>query len=161
MKLSIKLGEGDECLRILYLLILGGIILLMTAASDFSSLIQIKSPEIIIAWDSRADFLQLFELPNSLSQSYIIQKLGHIICFFMLALSVRTISIKTLTWLILFAFCTEILQLFTGRSGRLLDVGYDIVGILLGCFLQKVRKKRPSTIQMMPMIKHSNENIGI
>ncbi|WP_187118923.1 VanZ family protein [Bacillus marasmi] len=123
--------------RWLFMMIWGSAIVILTAVSDFSSLIQDKPPQIMIAWDSQPNFSQLIELPKSFSQGYIIQKLGHIVCFFMLALAVRTSSMKARLILILFAFSTELLQLFTGRSGRLLDVGYDVIGIYLGLLLVK------------------------
>lgn len=118
-------------MRLLILIIWGSMILLLTATSDFSSLIE-GHPQMMFDWDTRPRFEQIIELPQSLTQGYTMQKLGHIACFYILANLTSSTSVKNFIWLLLFACFTEFLQLYTGRSGRLLDVGYDVIGIYLG-----------------------------
>lgn len=70
-----------------------------------------------------------------LSEStYISQKLGHSFYFFLLAAlvfhawkSIRLVILITLAA----ALSSEVAQLYFSRSGRLLDVGYDLAGMLL------------------------------
>jgi VanZ family protein len=70
--------------------------------------------------------------------TYVIQKIGHVISFFFLAVFVywawrKFHLIVVFTFVV--AFSTEVAQLFFSRSGRLLDVLYDVVGALLFVFL--------------------------
>lgn len=66
--------------------------------------------------------------------SYISQKLGHTFYFFLLAglifhawKSIRLVFLISLAA----ALSSEVAQLYFSRSGRLLDVGYDLAGMLL------------------------------
>ncbi|TXC78500.1 VanZ family protein [Metabacillus litoralis] len=66
--------------------------------------------------------------------TYVSQKLGHIVSFFILGVlaysvwrSVFVVAIISLA----VALSTEVAQLFFSRSGRLLDVGYDMAGASL------------------------------
>ena len=71
---------------------------------------------------------------------YIIQKIGHIAAFGLLfILLLATIKRFTYAFILcsLFAFFTELLQLYFQRNGRLFDVGVDILGILIALFLCK------------------------
>ncbi|MGX6443690.1 VanZ family protein [Neobacillus sp. K501] len=66
------------------------------------------------------------------------QKLGHIVAFFILTvLLVKCIYSKSLALLlsISYAALTEVLQLFFTRDGRIFDIGFDGIGILLGLSL--------------------------
>lgn len=71
---------------------------------------------------------------------YIIQKIGHIAAFGLLFIFIlATIKTFRLAFILcsLFAFFTEILQLYFQRNGRLFDVGVDIIGILIALFICK------------------------
>ncbi|UGB30717.1 MULTISPECIES: VanZ family protein [Bacillaceae] len=82
------------------------------------------------------------DLMNLQDLTYRRQKLGHFSYFFFLAILIywawrrhSFVFIMTLGA----AFLTEIGQLFFSRSGRLLDVGYDMAGVCLfyllyGCY---------------------------
>lgn len=76
-------------------------------------------------------FYNDFDLQDS---TYVNQKLGHILSFFILSLIVywiwRSVLVNLLVSLAV-ALSTEVSQLFFSRSGRLLDVGYDMSGALL------------------------------
>lgn len=65
---------------------------------------------------------------------YLLQKAGHILSFGILYIFVFNWlrnHYKALSLCILFAFCSEVLQLFFERNGRLFDVGVDLIGLLL------------------------------
>lgn len=66
--------------------------------------------------------------------TYVIQKLGHFIFFFFLAMLLYwALRRWILVILISFglAFLTEVAQLYFSRSGRLLDVLYDMAGLMV------------------------------
>lgn len=113
----------------------GVTILLLTCVSDFFGLLQMET--IQIRWTWHPEFSQLLQIPKTLEQSYLLQKCGHILAFLILTIVVPKVTRKTGVYLILFAFLTELLQLYFGRSGRFLDVGYDTMGILLGLFISQ------------------------
>ncbi|WP_269748935.1 VanZ family protein [Metabacillus litoralis] len=80
-----------------------------------------------------ADFF-LNDLRSLYDITYVIQKLGHFICFFFLAMLLYWALQRWLLVVLIsvgFAFLTEVAQLFFSRSGRLLDVGYDVAGLIL------------------------------
>jgi VanZ family protein len=117
-------------LRIIFFILWGSTILLLTCASNISGLSH--GGTIQFRWVNNPDYLQLLQMPQHMSQGYIIQKSGHILSFFILALFAPYAPYKTSLWLFLFACITEILQLYFGRSGRFIDMGYDTLGIFLG-----------------------------
>jgi VanZ family protein len=66
--------------------------------------------------------------------TYLIQKLGHFICFFFLAVLLYWAWQRWLLVVLIsfgLAFLTEVAQLFFSRSGRLLDVLFDVAGLML------------------------------
>ncbi|WP_239457159.1 VanZ family protein [Planococcus versutus] len=82
------------------------------------------------------DFSDLFDLSSIHldSRLYVFQKIGHVISFAILFwLAARSIgdNTKAIVLCSLFAFFTEVLQLFFHRTGRLTDVLIDIGGIYL------------------------------
>ncbi|WP_226670504.1 VanZ family protein [Metabacillus litoralis] len=87
--------------------------------------------------------LEFFQNDFTLQDStYISQKIGHIIIFFFLGVLVywvwRSVFLSLIISLAV-ALSTEVAQLFFSRSGRLLDVGYDMSGVflflvLVGCY---------------------------
>ncbi|MBM7606278.1 VanZ family protein [Metabacillus crassostreae] len=66
--------------------------------------------------------------------TYVIQKIGHIFSFFIFGVLIywvwRSIQV-VLSISFTVALSTEVAQLFFSRSGRLLDVIYDLSGIFL------------------------------
>ena len=82
------------------------------------------------------DLSDLFILSviNLTSKIYLFQKVGHAISFgilFILLARAIADNRKAIILCSLFAFSTELLQLFFERSGRLADVLIDIAGIYL------------------------------
>lgn len=71
---------------------------------------------------------------------YVIQKIGHIsafgLLFFFLFATIKRLG-HAFILCSMFAFFTEILQLYFQRNGRLFDVGVDMIGILLAFLLCK------------------------
>ncbi|WP_438315722.1 VanZ family protein [Sporosarcina sp. FA9] len=74
------------------------------------------------------------------SSFYLIQKVGHLSVFGLLYIFLLRGFNNTKTALlvsIIFAFSTEIAQLYFNRTGRLVDVAIDLIGILLAYYLCK------------------------
>ncbi|HET6872108.1 MAG TPA: VanZ family protein [Sporolactobacillaceae bacterium] len=69
---------------------------------------------------------------------YYVSKTGHFIGFGFLALLVSqwTSGRRAFGFALTYAILTEILQLYFGRDGRLVDVGIDFLGIGLFLFLR-------------------------
>ncbi|WP_269049808.1 VanZ family protein [Sporosarcina sp. G11-34] len=75
------------------------------------------------------------------SEFYLIQKIGHMAAFGLLYLFLfHWIKKPRLAFFCcgLFAFTTEVLQLYFNRNGRLFDVGIDLVGIFLAYLLSRI-----------------------
>lgn len=77
---------------------------------------------------------------------YLLQKAGHILSFgilYILVFNGLRNHYKSFGICMFFAFCSEVLQLFFERNGRLFDVSVDLIGILLAAALiQLVRKNK-------------------
>lgn len=71
---------------------------------------------------------------NVSDPTYLSQKLGHVLFFFFLAYlgywAWRSLGLVMMVSLAA-ALSTEVAQLYFSRSGRLLDVGFDLAGMLL------------------------------
>lgn len=79
-----------------------------------------------------------FALPQGVGTDFIWRKIGHGLCFFIFTiLLARIIKNKASVFIIsfLYACSTEIFQLFFNRDGRLFDVGFDTLGILIAIVL--------------------------
>jgi len=73
-------------------------------------------------------------LMNVSDPTYLSQKLGHVLSFFLLAFigywAWKSLGLVMMVSLAA-ALSTEVAQLYFSRSGRLLDVGFDLAGMLL------------------------------
>lgn len=71
---------------------------------------------------------------NVSDPTYLSQKLGHVLSFFLLAFigywAWKSLGLVMMVSLAA-ALSTEVAQLYFSRSGRLLDVGFDLAGMLL------------------------------
>lgn len=79
------------------------------------------------------------------SPIYITQKIGHGMFFFLFALLLSRVMIKNRNVIILsigYALITEIAQLYFSRTGCLLDVLYDSLGVLSYCSVWLVHLKK-------------------
>ncbi len=82
-----------------------------------------------------SSFLTLTGYPFE-SPVYITQKIGHGMFFFLFALLLSRVTKKFHNVIILsigYAIITEIAQLYFSRTGYLLDVFYDYLGVLTYC----------------------------
>jgi VanZ family protein len=85
------------------------------------------------SYPNLADFF-LNDLSSLNDITYVIQKLGHFICFFFLAMLLYWALQRWVLVVVIsvgFAFLTEVVQLYFSRSGRLLDVVYDLAGVMV------------------------------
>lgn len=114
----------------------GGVILLLTTTSNFSAFMLTQTLQF--TWTSHPEFIQLLEVPQTVDQGYMMQKFGHMVVFFILIICSQRATSKMALIAICFAALTEVLQLYCGRSGRLLDVGYDSLGVLMGMAMVKI-----------------------
>lgn len=82
------------------------------------------------------DFFDFFRTSDiALTESfYLLQKAGHILSFgvlYILVFNWLHNHYKSFGICVLFALCSEVLQLFFERNGRLFDVSVDLIGIFL------------------------------
>ncbi|WP_281863125.1 VanZ family protein [Planomicrobium okeanokoites] len=113
-------------------------ILLATNNYSFQSLLFDREIGINIRLFPNLSDLFIISDINLTSKIYLFQKVGHMISFGILyILLVSAIAGKRKAFIMasLFAFFTEVLQLFFERSGRFADVLIDIMGIYLACRL--------------------------
>ncbi|WP_413787080.1 VanZ family protein [Rossellomorea sp. YZS02] len=79
------------------------------------------------------------------SLNYITQKIGHGIFFFLFAVLLSRVMQNSINVIILsigYAFVTEIAQLYFSRTGCLLDVFYDSIGVLFYFFVRILLLKK-------------------
>ncbi len=122
------------------------VILLFTCTASFHDLVQYGV--IRFQWSGQPQFeMFLSPLPDDLSRGIIIQKVGHVITFHLLTLLLLLKFRSKINILLLaasFASLTEILQLYFTRSGRLVDIGLDLIGILIALGLASLFRLKPS-----------------
>ena len=111
-------------------------VILMTCTTRF----ELGNDQMLLyfSWTLQPDLADFFlGPPAELTETFILQKIGHIIAFTILAilLMIQTTPVKTLMFSISLALSTEILQLYLSRGGRLYDTGFDLIGIILGMSL--------------------------
>jgi len=107
---------------------------ILLATNNFSFPHLLFAREIGFNFRLFPDFSDLFIISdiNLTSKIYLFQKVGHAMSFGILFLLLSRAILenrKTIILCNLFAFFTELLQLFFERSGRLSDVLIDIGGI--------------------------------
>ena len=84
-------------------------------------------------WDGHPPFSE-FLSPYNLTKAVLLQKFGHIVVFQILTLLLLMKFKAKFTGLIIsasFATLTEILQLYFTRGGRILDIGFDLIGVFI------------------------------
>jgi VanZ family protein len=122
-------------LRLLVVLLYCSNLFILTCIESLSGLFE--EGTISFQWVPNPEYMTFFDFHSySFNEpSYIFQKVGHGAAFFILAAvvywAVRNVAAAFITS-VTFAFSTEIMQLHFSRTGCLLDVGYDTVGILCG-----------------------------
>ncbi|MGR3765912.1 VanZ family protein [Rossellomorea sp. NS-SX7] len=110
------------------------LIFIMTCTENLTRLYNEGIPTF--RWNMEPDYSAFFDVasyPFS-SPQYIFQKTGHSIAFCLLAAIVfMVVNRMGMTILISasYALFTEIAQIFFYRTGCLLDVGYDLAGVVV------------------------------
>lgn len=137
-----KEKHKQKLLDIGMVIIWGIILLLNTWAESLEQLLNFKS--IGFNWISHPNFWSFFDFYDItlIHHDFIIIKLGHFLGFGIMDLLIFRLVRKhnlSAAISILFAFSTEVLQLFFGRDGRLYDLMIDSLGILSVYLLLKRR----------------------
>ncbi|WP_394138205.1 VanZ family protein [Cytobacillus oceanisediminis] len=118
-------------LRLLFLIVWAGLIFIYTCTSSLEELAETK--QMNFRWTSETALPEMLDpLPKNVSDDFILRKIGHGFVFFVFAIAVYgvagSLAAAALVSL-LYAFSTEVLQLFFQRDGRLFDVMFDGAGI--------------------------------
>ncbi|WP_442596438.1 VanZ family protein [Neobacillus sp. D3-1R] len=135
-------------MRIVLIMVWAGFIFLSTCNSSFPDLLEHQ--QISFHWTFTPSFEELlYPLPTEDNPYFTLQKIGHALSFFILALLVMArFPSKIQAFILCFSYAvlTEILQLFFMRDGRLFDIGFDSIGILSAIILMhlvwKITKKK-------------------
>lgn len=127
-------------MRGFFVFLWAGVIFVFACTSSFRGLVELGVVRFRLDRDPFLSDL-LLPLPAKLSHDFLLQKLGHIAAFFILTFLLhRSFHSKSLTLLlaISYAALTEFLQLFFNRGGRIFDIGFDAIGVLLGLSLSSL-----------------------
>lgn len=128
-------------MRILFVVVMSAFIFVCTCSSSFADLRE--SGKIHFDWQGNPSFEELLlPWPSDVDRNFAFQKAGHALAFFVFACGLLQILPYryAVVLSILYAFATEILQLYFTRSGRLLDVWVDCAGIAIAFILFLVIK---------------------
>ncbi|SFB21016.1 MULTISPECIES: VanZ family protein [unclassified Bacillus (in: firmicutes)] len=123
-------------IRILLISCWMGILFLFTCSLRIEELVT--SGVLQFRFDAQPDLSELLQsLPPNAEISFWTRKIGHAFCFFILAILLLTKypSVHAFGISLIYAGATEILQLFFYRDGRLFDIGFDAIGIVLAIIL--------------------------
>ncbi|NWQ39559.1 VanZ family protein [Bacillus sp. EB106-08-02-XG196] len=127
-------------MRSLFILVWCGVILMFTCTVSFHDLIHFGVVQF--QWDVNPPYLEFFlPFPSDVSRDLFLQKLGHILAFqFLTILLLMKYKSKFLILLTAssFAALTEFLQLYFHRGGRVFDIGFDLIGILVPLALASI-----------------------
>ncbi|WP_113930652.1 VanZ family protein [Bacillus sp. P14.5] len=140
------IGKNDDregfILRLLVVFLYVGMLFVLTCSYSFNEVIA--SQKVSFVFNAEPNWVSFFEYKFSYSApSYILQKAGHALSFFILAFLLMVVFSKLTAVLLLstfFAVFTEVAQLFFHRTGCLVDVFIDLSGtaaFLLVCSLSK------------------------
>lgn len=129
-------------LKSLFLAIWSMTILIMTCTTKFE--LVNSQLAIYFNWTPNPVYQDfLLSPPTYPSEGFILQKIGHVIAFSILSilLILQFNKLQSIFLSVAFALLTETLQLHLSRGGRLFDVGFDLIGILLGLAVAEILKK--------------------
>lgn len=120
-------------MRSMFIFVWYAAILIFTCTASFHDLIHFGV--LRFRWDGHPTFSEfLSPFPTDFSRNLLLQKIGHIIAFqiltFLLLLKFRS-QLIILFLAASFASLTEFLQLYFSRGGRVFDIGFDLIGILV------------------------------
>jgi VanZ family protein len=124
---------GGWMMRSLFILVWCAVILVFTCTASLHDLIYFGA--VRFQWDLNPPYLEFFlPFPSDVSRGLLLQKSGHIFAFhFLTILLLMKYKSKFLILLAAssFAALTEFLQLYFHRGGRIFDIGFDLIGILI------------------------------
>jgi VanZ family protein len=124
---------GWMMMRSLFILFWCGVILVFTCTASIHDLIHFGIVRFQL--DVKPPYLEFFlPFPSDINRGLLLQKLGHIFAFqFLTMLILMKYNSKFLILILAssFAALTEFLQLYFNRGGRVFDVGFDLIGILI------------------------------
>jgi VanZ family protein len=134
-------------IRSVALIIWVGIIFLFTCSESMEQLLQ--QGVISFTWSKHPNMTEFwYPLPTTLDATFISRKLGHALSFFILSILVFLLFLskkKMLAISLFYAVTTEVLQLFFQRGGRMFDIGFDgmgvVVALIIVASLQLVQEK--------------------
>ncbi len=128
-------------MRIIFVVMVSAFIFVCTCSSSFADLKE--SGKVHFEWQGNPSFEDLLlPWPSGADRDFAVQKAGHALAFFVFACGLLQILSYTYAVLLssLYGLATEILQLYFTRSGLLLDVLVDCLGIALAVILFLVIK---------------------
>ncbi|PFA67302.1 hypothetical protein CN378_10665 [Bacillus sp. AFS015802] len=123
-------------MRVLAVLLFGVLIFILTCTKSVQDFIFYR--QLYFQWNPHPDFSKFLDFSSYPfdSPTYVFQKMGHGMFFFLFSFLLRRVTYTfkfVFTIGCSFAFATEFAQLFFSRTGCLLDVLYDSVGVLSYC----------------------------
>lgn len=126
-------------LKIAFMLAWAGLIFICTCTSSLEMLAEEK--QIIFNGSGKPDLSEMLgSIPNGVDADFIFQKVGHGLVFFVFTIIVFLVTRSLIAAgfiSIFYALATEILQLFFQRDGRLFDVFFDSMGIIIAIIFLK------------------------
>jgi VanZ family protein len=124
-------------IRSVALIIWAGLLFLFTCTESMEQLLQ--QGVISFTWSKHPKMTEFwYPLPTTLDATFISRKLGHALSFFILSILVFLLLLskkKMLAISLLYAVTTEVLQLFFHRGGRLFDIGFDGMGVVVALII--------------------------
>lgn len=131
-------------MKVIIALLFGVLIFILTCTENVHELILHQ--QLHFKWNQDPDFktfLYFTGYPFD-SSNYQLQKIGHAIFFFIFSFLLNRVTTKlhyVISIVIPYALMTEIAQLFFKRTGCLLDVLYDSIGVLSYCAITFILSK--------------------
>ncbi|MCC3648525.1 VanZ family protein [Cytobacillus oceanisediminis] len=139
--------------RCVFLLFWCTVIFISTCSASLETFLE--SGIINFNWTGNPSYSDFFNpMPVSPSLVFLLRKLGHAFVFFILTVVLFSMKGNLLysgLSAFFFAVSTEILQLFFARDGRLFDVAFDSLGIVLALILLAVIYMSKTRAEMVPL----------
>jgi VanZ family protein len=131
-------------MRVIIALLFSVLIFILTCTENVHEFILHQ--QLHFQWNQDPDFRTFFNLTDYPFDTpiYQSQKIGHGMFFFIFSFLLNRVTTNVyyvISIAIPYAFMTEIAQLFFARTGCLLDVLYDSIGVLSYCFITFILSK--------------------
>ncbi|MFI8688040.1 VanZ family protein [Rossellomorea sp. NPDC077527] len=130
-------------MKVLTVFLFGVFIFILTCTKNVHELILYQ--QIYFQWNGQPEFNHFLDFTGYPfhSPTYLLQKIGHSMFFFLFSffLSRLFFSLNAVFVIgVIYGLLTEFAQLFFSRTGCLLDVFYDSMGVLSYCTLAFISK---------------------